>query len=546
MASERSEATTQNNNSPYGNAFMIERHDDINPWTEKLQDVKLPEVNDSWKALEAVLDRRMPAGRKKDRRRWLLLILLLLLLIGVCNGPGSGLLRRWKQSGRLPEPGKEWKDSAVDRDRTATANPHEMTTANPDEAPKVDPHEVTTSNPQGATPLNPQEVAKVNPDEITKADRKEDRPEVNHPNQGQVSETQPGGQGSERDQSIPPARSTRPAQPIKPGNSAQPTVPLDSVTSSNSTQPAPSPNPAASNSAQPAPPKPGNPGNAPKPSNTGTSPKPANPRNTGTPATPLKLPKPGTPVNPPKNANPANTKPAKPKDDKDDPERGWVIGVGLNQFFTVGGQENSDYNSGGTTGGLSDYIPVPMVRYNFSKRLFVQLEAQFNTPQYTSKNLLASQTPPDSVSAVQQEQSAVYIKKLFYFNLPLSVHFSPLPNTYIGAGLQYSRLSNGVGLFENKLISYGVPDSVEAAKIQSFKGDSVYREMKTHEFRFLVDGSYQYKDFILGVRYNRALSKFINVRISGSQITQARNSSLQLYIRYILWDQRKKRRSSSE
>jgi hypothetical protein len=173
--------------------------------------------------------------------------------------------------------------------------------------------------------------------------------------------------------------------------------------------------------------------------------------------------------------------------------------------------------------------------------MFVQLEAQFNAPQYTSKDLLAGQSQADSVSPVQAVQSSVYIKKLFYVNIPLSVHFSPFPNVYAGAGLQYSILSNGVGLFEDKLITSGGPDSLTASKTQSFKGDSLYREMKTHEFRFLVDGNYQYKNFVLGIRYNRALSKFINVRISDSQVTQARNSSLQLYLRYILWDQRKHR-----
>ena len=226
--------------------------------------------------------------------------------------------------------------------------------------------------------------------------------------------------------------------------------------------------------------------------------------------------------------------------------RGLVAGIGFNQFFSVGQQQKSDYNSGGTSGGLGDYLPVPMVRYYFSKKLYIQLEAQFNTPQYTKKNLVASQSPGDTLSPGRIQQSSVTIKKLFYFNLPLSVHYSPFPNLYLGGGLQYSRLSNGVGLFEDKVVVVGGTDSVKATKIQSFKGDSTYQKIRTNEFRFLLDINYTYKRFIVGARYNQALSRFLDVHISNTQVTQARNSSLQLYLRYILWDNRKKRPSGSK
>lgn len=110
-----------------------------------------------------------------------------------------------------------------------------------------------------------------------------------------------------------------------------------------------------------------------------------------------------------------------------------------------------------------------------------------------------------------------------------------------GQGLQYSRLTNGVGVFNSNYNTNGV-DSL-ASETKSVKGDSVYREIKTHEFRFLADANYNWRHFIFGLRYNQALSKFIHVEVSPGQITQARNSSLQLYLRYILWDHRRKKAS---
>jgi hypothetical protein len=77
--------------------------------------------------------------------------------------------------------------------------------------------------------------------------------------------------------------------------------------------------------------------------------------------------------------------------------------------------------------------------------------------------------------------------------------------------------------------------------VKSFKGDALYQQIKSDEVRFLFDMSYTYRHVILGLRYNQALSKFVDIQVAPGQIAQGRNSSLQLYGRYILWDGRKKR-----
>lgn len=219
--------------------------------------------------------------------------------------------------------------------------------------------------------------------------------------------------------------------------------------------------------------------------------------------------------------------------------RGLVLAIGLNQFFPIGGQQSSSYNSSGTTGVLADYIPVPQVRYHLNKKLYVQLEAQFNAPQYT-RQILAQQYLGDSLPQRPRIQHSVYIKKLFYFNLPFSVHYSPAKNLYLGAGLQFSQLKNAVGLFEDKRQNSSIADTGNMSKFKTLKSDSVYDLLKTNEWRFLADANYQWKRFTLGLRYNQAFNYFINVRISNTQITQARNNSLQLYLRYDIWDGRKR------
>jgi hypothetical protein len=457
-----------------------------NPWAEKLSRVSLPDGGESWKAMEALLDREMPTGRRGDWRRWVLLILLVLLLIGVCNCPG----RKWFLSGK-----REVEKTEVSKTETVKT---EGSKAKTDMAGKGSFGEVPAGGKvQGGPSAGAAVPGSVTVDSAGVPER-EVRTLGAEPVPGPtVRRLKPSGGAV-----VPVVAAKTPARKeLKPNSGTKvKRGKRDSLTSGGQRE------------------------------NDSLT------VNSATTATKQK--------NAPKNA--AKTQPAPSKDDeKKEKQGGWMVGIGLNQFFTVGGQQASSFNSGGITGTLGDYIPVPMVRYYFNPKLYVQLEAQINTPQYTKKNLVAVSTPVDSIGtttsgATVTLQQSVAINKLFYFNLPLSVHYTVFDRLDLGAGLQYSRLTNGIGVFDSNYAQNGV-DTLETSETKSFKGDSVFSEIKTHEFRFLLDANYTWRHFIFGLRYNQALSKFIHVEISPGQITQARNSSLQLYLRYIFWDGRKRK-----
>jgi hypothetical protein len=108
-------------------------------------------------------------------------------------------------------------------------------------------------------------------------------------------------------------------------------------------------------------------------------------------------------------------------------------------------------------------------------------------------------------------------------------------------------LTNGVALFQNakpgaqsQIVLRPNDTLLISTKEASFKNNPVYHELKTYEFRFLFDLNYQWKPLTLGLRYNQAFTNFINVHFSNTTITQAHNASLQLYLRYTIWDHRKK------
>jgi hypothetical protein len=553
---------------------MSERQQHRNPWAEKLSQVSLPDGGESWKTMEALLDRRMPTRSRWDKRRWFLLILLLLLLIGVCNCPG----RRWLFSGES-KTGGTFQPVPVEgkgqRGPLPAASPRK---AEPGVSPGQPAPNADSGHEEADNGRPPAGTTQKGPDTATLTERPEipvKRAEtvVGKPKTlVQRAETVVGRPKTlvktpetvvQRVETVvegpkTPVKRPRTAAQTKPPHTSEVTGVTDTTAM---TKGGANKGDAHNGGANKGDANKGdvnnggaNKGGANKgDANKGDTNKDSVNKgdvtmggvNKGA-ATREDAKKGDAKKGDPNKAGEkkgggAGKKDAGKKEDSSKTERqdGWMVGIGLNQFFTVGGQQASSYNSGGITGTLGDYIPVPMLRYYINPKLYVQLEAQINTPQYTKKNLVAVSTPRDSLSAVQTVQRTVAINKLFYFNVPVSVHYTVFDHLDLGAGLQYSRLTNGIGVFNNDYNNNGT-DSL-ATETKSIKGDSAYKEIKTHEFRFLVDANYNWKHFIVGIRYNQALSKFIHVEISPGQITQSRNSSLQLYLRYILWDGRKKK-----
>ena len=483
----------------------MERQPHNNPWAEKLLQVSMPDSGDAWTAMEAILDTRMPRSRTKDRRRWVLLILLLLLLIGVCNCPGRGRLfhNAWTTRTTAPIMPAATVPTKTARTPTPTpATPARSTVPPAAAAPTIaanPPAKTRAVIPRAAPPAATPVADLATKPALTK--------QTYSPARIAFKSRNPSGPARNK---TPKHRTPKPARPT-PSRGPATTRPETETGITDSSELTPA---------------------------TATAKRTAKP--TTTTDTITQLPK------KPALKDSTHKKPA-PKPQPPQPEKekqnGWVIGIGLNQFFPIGGQQGSSFNSSGLTGTLSDYLPVPMIRYYFNPKVYLQLEAQYNTPQATKKNLVISAPLPDTAFRPGNIlTSTASLRQLYYFNIPLSIHFSPLKNVDVGTGLQWSHLSNAIGSFDSSLTSTtgGNPALVDAKSTRSFKGDTLYRHIRTNEFRFLLDVNYTYKHFIFGLRYNQALSNFVNIQFATGQVTQSRNSSLQLYLRYILFDSRKK------
>jgi hypothetical protein len=443
----------------------MERQPDNTPWALKLQEVTLPDAGEGWKAMAAILDKEMPAERKK-RRRWLLLILLLPL------AAVSGYLV-WRQHGT-----------------TSTVSP-----------PRAGNLPVTRGTSPGTLAgTSPGASAGTKPGSST----------------GTTSGSTPGATPGATLETLP---GTTPAT-----TSGRTTLKRTNRTSSGSIR---------VRTAEPTP------GTFVLPADGGgTVPVSVAQRN-------LRRSDPGKIV-PLGSAGPNlrgmrmphSNDPLKCPPVEKQKASGWVVGIGLNQSIPVDGQQVWTNPSGGLNTWWKDYIPVPFVRYYFLPKLFVQAEVRFHSPQYIPKDLLFQYQYSDSTYS-----GPVWIKKLFYFQVPVSVHYAPSPDWSIGLGLQYSHYGKGI---------VGTGDSSLISNYYSYIGPLSNFPMvfvQHNELRGLVSVDYTYRHWIIGMSYDHAFNKALSVRVPDPGATpQAavlqptnpfQNSSLQLFVRYILWDGRK-------
>ncbi|HKP32046.1 MAG TPA: hypothetical protein VJT83_04945 [Chitinophagaceae bacterium] len=216
----------------------------------------------------------------------------------------------------------------------------------------------------------------------------------------------------------------------------------------------------------------------------------------------------------------------------------FAAGLALPKTFAVGGQQALGYGINGKTSTITDYLPVPYFQYHLNDKMFLQTELHFQSPQFTDRLLIYQKQ--NETSPTNRVEKSIFVEKLYYFNIPFNFYYSPIKNFYIGSGIQYSSLLSGLASFEEKRYAGSTLENSKA-KVLRFKDDSVARKLSPSELRYQFDANYYVKRFTLGMRYNQAMKNFVNIQ-PGTVLpyTQGRNKSFLLYLRYNIWEERKK------
>lgn len=218
----------------------------------------------------------------------------------------------------------------------------------------------------------------------------------------------------------------------------------------------------------------------------------------------------------------------------------FSIGLSLPLAFPLGDQKALGYNFSAGANTISDYIPAPHLQYHFNDKTYLQTEVQVMAPQFIRPILLYQQKTPQSGNSYIY--NSIYAKKLYYFNLPVGIHYSPFNGFYLGTGLQFSSLLSGVALYEEtrRTVS-GQQTALLRERYARFGGDSLSHRMNPSELRLLLEVNYYFNRFTVGLRYNQAFNNYVSFQVDpASPYTFDKNKALLFYLRYNLWENLKR------
>ena len=218
-----------------------------------------------------------------------------------------------------------------------------------------------------------------------------------------------------------------------------------------------------------------------------------------------------------------------------------AVGLSLPLGFPLGDQKPGPYNINAKPNTVSDFLPVPHLQYHINSKVYLQTELQVANPQFIQPVLMyQNKIAYQSTSTIHY--NSTYAQKLYYFNVPFGIHYSPFEHFYLGTGLQFSTLISGVAMYEesSSVIGSGTTN-ILSQSYTKFKNDSISSMIDNSEFRLMLDANYYWKQFTVGLRYNQALSNYVSFKLNNTTpLFTDKNKSLQFYLRYNLWENYKK------
>lgn len=216
-------------------------------------------------------------------------------------------------------------------------------------------------------------------------------------------------------------------------------------------------------------------------------------------------------------------------------------GLSVSQVFPMGREQRVAYNVNGKSNILLDYLPAPYFRFYAGDKFYVQGAVKFNSPQYVRPQAIDS-TKWDTtylVSYGAHQKSELSLNKLYYTNIPVSIHYKVFNGLYLGVGLQYSRLLGAAGEKTISIRPYSGPDSIYSRNIVGLKNDSVgYRKLSPSEWRIFAEADYRWRKWTLGLRYEQALKPYLSTTLNGTKSTE-RNGAFSVHVYYDLWERKR-------
>lgn len=228
----------------------------------------------------------------------------------------------------------------------------------------------------------------------------------------------------------------------------------------------------------------------------------------------------------------------KPNPEKNKKESPFFFSTGLSlqQQLPIAGQKSTPYSAAGRKSSLADYIPSVYARLHYKDKWFLQAEFRYGAPQYSKEYVYHQVITSDSgINPLTTTSSSFKLKKTFYHQLPVSVHYQILPQWSVGGGVIWNKFYAAVSAQETiQRDNLNQVDSVIFKGIISTKKDTTGTFASSY-FQAVFETQYKWKRLSIGARYAFGLQPYIRFTLPGQGPKEEKNSSVQLFLRFELW-----------
>ena len=212
-------------------------------------------------------------------------------------------------------------------------------------------------------------------------------------------------------------------------------------------------------------------------------------------------------------------------------------GIGLQQQIPLNGKRIVSYQYNGSHTLLQGYIPSLYMKLTKENRWFIEAGFSYASPQLIKEFSYLQNTKTDYSHA--STTSAIYrLRKTFYNEVPVSFHLYVTPLWTVGGGILYGWLRGAVAGRET--VTYNALSGKQTTETQllfvkAFTDSFLYKT----QAGLLLQTGYEKNRWSFGLRYVKDRQPFISYTLPDGRKDNKRNASLDLMIRYRLFQSKK-------
>ena len=224
----------------------------------------------------------------------------------------------------------------------------------------------------------------------------------------------------------------------------------------------------------------------------------------------------------------------------------FAAGLGEQQEIPINGQQSLNYNSLGRKTTLRDYIPAIHFRMYKGQKWFIDAGFRYGAPQYTKEieyiDRKVNVIDTSGGSNINTTTSTTNkLKKTYYHQLPVTFNYFVYKGLAVGAGFTWN-------VFSSALVQRDVHQFDNIAQIDSLLSSALITTQKADSnfvksyFQMVTQLQYYWKRVSLGIKYSFGLQPYLRYQLPDGIKREEKNSSLQIFIKYDLWQSKKKKK----